>query len=226
MPAARVRPLPEAPGPRHGHGPRLDPSRDADLRAAALELVAEVGYDRLTIDMVAARAGAGKATVYRRWANKAQLVADALLARQADRVEVDTGSLRGDLDELCRRLSPGSESPDKARLIAGLVSAMLTDPALRDALATFVTPPELEIATIIDRAVARGEIAAPKDAGLVASVVPALCLHRLIESGEVSDATFLDQVISSILLPALIAPPQPARSEPGGAPRRARREEH
>jgi AcrR family transcriptional regulator len=54
-------------------------SRDVALRKATLELLADVGYDRLTMEAVAARAGAGKTTLYRRWANKAQLVVDAVM---------------------------------------------------------------------------------------------------------------------------------------------------
>src|SRR5580700_3381924 len=77
-------------------GRRRDASRDDALRQATIELLAELGYDRLTIDAVAARARAGKATVYRRWANKAELVADALAQRHAAMAVPDTGSVRGD----------------------------------------------------------------------------------------------------------------------------------
>ncbi len=55
----------------HHSGRPLDASRDDALRASALELLADIGYDRLTIDKIAAHAGAGKATIYRRWSGKA-----------------------------------------------------------------------------------------------------------------------------------------------------------
>ena len=64
--------------PRGRGGRYLDSSRDVVLREAALVLLAEVGYDRLTMDAVAARARAGKTTIYRRWPGKAELVVDAL----------------------------------------------------------------------------------------------------------------------------------------------------
>ena len=64
----------------------------------ALELLAEIGYDKLTIDAVAERAHASKATIYRRWSNKAELVVEALGTQQPNFEVLDTGSLEGDLD--------------------------------------------------------------------------------------------------------------------------------
>ncbi len=66
-------------------GRQLDASRDAALRDAALGLLAEIGYDRLSIDAVAARAKASKMTIYRRWSGKAELVVDALKLSQEAR---------------------------------------------------------------------------------------------------------------------------------------------
>src|ERR1700679_672658 len=89
-------------------GRHLDASRDAALRDAALELLAEIGYDRLTIDSVAARAHASKTTIYRRWSGKAELVVDALNCLKDSRPVPDTGSLSGDLDMIAH----GSASTD------------------------------------------------------------------------------------------------------------------
>src|SRR3712207_9240031 len=79
-----------------GGRPR-DPSRDGVIRAAILRLLAEVGYGALTMDAVAAEAGVGKATIYRRWRTKQDLVADTITELN-DRtvVPADTGSLEGD----------------------------------------------------------------------------------------------------------------------------------
>ena len=70
------------------------------LRDAALELLAEIGYDRLSIDAVAARAKASKMTIYRRWSGKAELVVDALSSLRKPGEVPDTGSLRGDLEAM------------------------------------------------------------------------------------------------------------------------------
>jgi len=78
-----------------GHGLRhrghpLDSSRDVAIREAALDLLSEIGYDRLTMDAVAARAHASKATIYRRWQGKAALVVDALNCSKGSMPEPDT----------------------------------------------------------------------------------------------------------------------------------------
>ena len=79
---------------RHRGGRHLDSSRDPVLREAALGLLAEVGYDRLTMDAVAARARAGKTTIYRRWPGKAELVVDAMNSLKGVPEIPDSGSLR------------------------------------------------------------------------------------------------------------------------------------
>src|SRR3954465_11667192 len=90
-----TRPEPAHPRPRAGG------NREAEILEAALDVLGEVGYDRLTMDAVALRAKASKATLYRRWNGKVSLVIDAL--HHGHRHEdpeggaIDTGSLRGDL---------------------------------------------------------------------------------------------------------------------------------
>ena len=86
-------PQPEATTTR----PRVEGDREAEILEATLEVLAEVGYDRLTMDAVAARAKASKATLYRRWNDKASLVVDALLVVKHTAETPDTGTLRGDL---------------------------------------------------------------------------------------------------------------------------------
>ena len=89
------------PRPPHTR-PRVEGVREAEILEAALEVLAEVGYDRFTMDAVALRAKASKATLYRRWNGKVQLVIDALhhdhqQHHYTEQGPVDTGSLRGDL---------------------------------------------------------------------------------------------------------------------------------
>ncbi|WP_078877656.1 TetR/AcrR family transcriptional regulator [Streptomyces sp. 150FB] len=203
-----------------GRGGRSrDTSRDDVLRRAALDLVTEIGYDRMTMDAVAARAGAGKATVYRRWSNKAELVGDALAHAHVDGEVPDSGSLRGDLAALGDYLFSGQDPLYKARLITGMASALLADPELRQAFGTLAPPIERAVATIVDRAVARGEIAAPADPALMAAILPALGLHRLIFTGGGPDPDHAAAVIDNVLLPALLASSAP---ESRGSTRPAR----
>ena len=89
----------------HRGGRYLDSSRDLVLRESALALLAEVGYDRLTMDAVAARARAGKTTIYRRWRDKAELVVDSLNSLKGIPETPDTGSLRRDLRALAESIT-------------------------------------------------------------------------------------------------------------------------
>src|SRR4051794_23590692 len=104
-------------GPR---GRPRDPARDEAILGAALGLVAECGYERTTVDKIAARAGVSKPTIYRRWPHgKDELVAAAVSARREDmKPDIDTGSLRGDLLAL---VAQNVESVrDNAQLVVGL----------------------------------------------------------------------------------------------------------
>jgi AcrR family transcriptional regulator len=208
-------------GAGRGHGGRSrDASRDDVLRRAALDLVTEIGYDRMTMDAVAARVGAGKATVYRRWANKAELVGDALAHENADDKVPDTGSLRGDLAALGGYLVSGQDPLYKARLIVGMASAMLADAELRRVFKTHTPPAERAVATIVDRALARGEIDAPADPAMIAAILPALGLHRLIFTGDGPDPDYAAAVIDTVLLPVLLASSAP---KPSASSRSARK---
>src|SRR5690242_9938962 len=118
--------------PSRGGRPR-DPSRDEVIRAAILRLLAEVGYGALTMDAVAAEAGVGKATIYRRWRTKEDLVVDTVADMNAAEVsETDTGSLEGDLRAVLRSLVALVNSPAGAATQA-LLSSMQHQPALAEA---------------------------------------------------------------------------------------------
>src|SRR5918911_2879468 len=142
-----------------GEGPlvrRID--REAELFAAVLDLLREVGYDRLTMDAVSARAHVSKATIYRHWPAKADLVADTLRHQHFDRVRVpDTGTLRGDLlatlnqvAEMCFADCP---------VLQAIGFAMQSNPELAEIVRAQVMPEaRCNDDTIIRRAVERGEL--------------------------------------------------------------------
>jgi AcrR family transcriptional regulator len=204
-------------------GRPLDARRDSDLRQAALELVAEIGYDRMTIDAVATRAKAGKATVYRRWASKAELVIDAFVREALGTDDLpDTGSLRGDLLALSRRLWEAPGPSNRARVMAGLVSALLSHPELRQAMDSVSGPPHTLVLEIFGRAASRGEIPVASDLALIGSILPSVCMFHLVTTGEPPTAALLENVIDHVVLPAIRAgasaqPDTPSR-------RRARRD--
>jgi AcrR family transcriptional regulator len=187
----------------HHGGRPLDASRDDALRRSALDLLAEIGYDRLTIDKIAAHAGAGKATIYRRWSGKAELVVDALMCQKAIPSPPDTGTLRGDFADLIDQADQHDGRLD-AEVMIGLVSALPHDAELRDVFReAFIETHARTLITIITRAVERGEIAPPDNLEMVVDVLPALVLQRLLTTGNPPNREFFDQVVDDVVLPLL-----------------------
>ena len=187
-------------------GRQLDASRDAAIREAALELLAETGYDRLSIDAVAASAKASKMTIYRRWSGKAELVVDAISSLRKPGEVPDTGSLRGDLEAMART-SDSADTRFDAQLVLGLVTALARDPELRQAVrGQFLGRGGIRVRQVFERAVARGEIPPGRDLDLLISVFPAMVIHHLLLFGELPDASFTAQVINDLVLPLAAAP--------------------
>jgi AcrR family transcriptional regulator len=186
-------------------GRKRDPSRDVAILDATLDVLAEAGYQNLTIGMVAAAAGAGKATVYRRWPTKADLVLDALgrLDTQLGPETLpDTGTLRGDLHAL---LDPSDGGDGRRfRIMAGLTSMLADHPGLGEAAdSAIIGPWAAANLLLIQRAVARGEVAADADAGRLARVVPTMAAYRACVQRLPIPNTYIRGLIDHILLPAL-----------------------
>ncbi|WP_410812577.1 TetR/AcrR family transcriptional regulator [Micromonospora sp. 067-2] len=177
---------------------------DNALFAVVINLVREVGYDRTTIDAVAARAHVSKATIYRRWDGKAELVVAALRDRQVGvHSPPDTGSLRGDLIELLR--ATAAICVADCDLMQALTFAMRSSPELERLVRHQVLPAGRVASTaILVRAAARGEI--PPEAGerdLFHDLAPALTMSRIVAYGLPADDAFLTQVVDQVLIPVL-----------------------
>jgi AcrR family transcriptional regulator len=181
----------------------LGGDREQAILRATYDLVAEVGYEALRFDAVAARARASKATLYRHWPSKAKLVADAVRVCKASSVgSPDTGSLRGDLVALLSGMAEafdGEEGP----VFAGLVMAMRTDPSFAREMRAMRTSKHPLAETICARAVARGELPPDCDTGLIEEIVPAQLFMRSFGAGEPLDAPFIAHLVDDILLPLL-----------------------
>lgn len=185
-------------------GRKRDSSRDQDILDAALDVLAETGYDGMTIDMVAARAKAGKATVYRRWDSKPDLVLDAVACLKVVPLDTlpDTGTLRGDLVAMIK--SPAIQDADrKLRIMAGIVSMIARNPELAQAArAALVEPRAAANRILFQRAVDRGEIPADSDIENLALIGPALATYRTLMLQLPVDREFLIQNIDRVILPA------------------------
>ena len=200
---------------RAGGRPR-DPAREAAILDAVLALVSEVGYERLSVEAVAQRAGASKATLYRRWANKRELVVAAVKAGPASvGLVVDTGTLRGDLLVLCRHLVETLRSSEGG-LVLGLLQAGLQDPELCRLLEESVGPTGAALPSpVLERAVARGELPPTASPFAFEEVTGSVLILRML-NGLPVDQAYLELLVDSVLLPALARPPEPG-SEPGPA---------
>jgi AcrR family transcriptional regulator len=182
--------------------------RETAILRATLELLAESGYDQLTIDAVAARARCSKATIYRRWPGKAALVSTAIRrhAGQPAAAVPDTGGLRSDL-QAALGIMRASLSGQDAALILGLLSAMHRDPELAGAVREQVLDVKREVFdAVIARAAARGNIPATADGALLAEISSAVLLSRLLVTGEPLDDAFTQHLVDAVLLPALERP--------------------
>ena len=185
---------------------RLDRSRDPAILNAALAALTENGYDATNMDDIAARAGVGKAAIYRRWASKAALITDVLVYWRPDlRTDdaPDTGSLTGDIEALIERAVAYDNGLITNDLVLRVALEATRDPQLATALDDLMLlRGGRQISTILARATARGEIAANRDWSLVADVLTAMSLLRVL-NGRTVDANFLRQVTDALVLPAL-----------------------
>jgi len=188
-------------------GRRRDPAKDQQILDAAVEVLAETGFDGMTIDMVASRAGAGKATVYRRWTSKNELVLDAVACMKKGDLESlsipDTGTLRGDLVAMIRPPSI-HDAERKLKVMAGLASMLSSAPELADAANEAIVEPRARInRMLLTRAIERGEIAADTDIQLVSLISPSMVAYRSLILRRPVDREFLITIIDGIILPAV-----------------------
>ncbi|MCS5717669.1 TetR/AcrR family transcriptional regulator [Herbiconiux sp. CPCC 205763] len=180
-------------------------ARTVAILDAALELISEVGYERVTMDNIAARAHASKMTMYRRWPTKSELVAEALRRHaQGDVPSVpDTGTLRGDLlatvAEIAETLT-GERGPS----LIGLAEAIRDDAALREQVSSQVRERSHQVGReICARAVSRAE---PVHANRAEAVLDLAFGHLF--TATLFDGTkpsLVDQrsLVDAILLPLL-----------------------
>jgi AcrR family transcriptional regulator len=180
--------------------------RETELLAVTLRLLQQHGYDRLTLDAVAATARASKATVYRRWSSKAELVLAAFIEgiRQVA-VAPDTGTLRGDLLHL------GDVVCEQARQHAGTIRAVLVEvsrnPALNDAMQhQFLDQREAVIHHILQQAVDRGEIDEAAIDYDLWDLLPGYLIFRSIIPNRPPTHHTVQTLVDDVIIPGLTRP--------------------
>jgi len=190
-----------------------DPSRDEAIIEATIDVLVREGYDRLSMEGIAAAAGVGKSTVYRRWSSKAELVIDAMATLKPAIDTIDSGTLDGDIELLIA----ASCSPHSERLLqvmASICSALPREPELLDAFKTRFTEPRIaRISDLLLRARERGDLGPEVNVEMAASLVPSLMLQRVLMTGQPAGRTYAEQVVGSVLLPVLGRAPRPSSTD-------------
>ena len=175
---------------------------DEAVLTAAVELLAEAGFARLTMEQVAARAGVGKASVYLRWPNKVALVAEAIQHRSGVVPDVpDTGSLPGDMRTFLRALLRTFGTASRA--MAAVIGEVGSHPELRTAWRQGVAAALTDcVREIVERAVARRELPATSDVELLSMVPITLLQNWRLEHGTSPDDAVVERIVRQFYAPS------------------------
>lgn len=188
--------------------PRVEGDRELEILTTTLDVLAEAGYDRLTMDAVATRARVSKATLYRRWKSKANLVIDALLVDKEPLVPADTGSLREDLlGTFCGM--GGLTDSRQIGILGSVITAISRDEEFAEAFRRdFIEPKVMVSRQIFERAIARGEVSPDADLDVIAPALPGIVLHRMFLLGDAPTQDLIARVVDEVVLPAVAAAPR------------------
>ncbi len=194
-----------------GNRPGRQRSEAADqaILAAALDVLAADGYGGLTMAAVIARAGVSSATLYRRWPTKQQLVAAALASLHPEIVDVDTGSLAGDLEAMARSIAQ-TMTVTRDDLSEHVALELRRNPEFREAVnEKFLVPRLAALGQVLERARRRGELGRPVDPALALSFVSGPLHHRVNVLDKAITPAFVRTTVTAALaaLEAL-APPR------------------
>lgn len=197
--AAVARVMPRGPG-----RPRSEKARKAVIQSA-LALLKRVGFNELTIEAVAARAGVGKATVYRWWPNKAELVIGAFVSAVEQELRFPSaGPVLESIHEQMRRWAVVFRSP-LGQIVATVIGAGQSDPEILKAFrAHWVEPRRVEARRLLRQAIKNGEIRADLDPDMVLDLLYGPLYLRLLLKHAPLDESFVSTVFE-VVSPALSA---------------------
>jgi AcrR family transcriptional regulator len=191
-----------AEGDRRPGRPR-NPELDATILQATMELLCEAGFTGTTVEAVAERAGVGKATIYRRWATREDLLLAAGGEMGPCPGDPDCGNLRDDLIVLLRGLvSMMTETPVGA-LLPATIDEAARNPAMRTRLDAFVAERRAPVRTALRRAADRGELRAGVDHELLVDLMAGPVFTRLLLTGAALDDGVAECIVDLVLEGAL-----------------------
>ena len=193
--------------------PRVEGEREREILDATLDVLTDVGYDLLTMDAVANRAKASKATLYRRWRGKPELVVAAVMCHHSAPGAVpDTGSLRGDL--LAAYCGTGGLNDPRAQaVLTAVVTAMGRDPEFAEVYRRDFIGPKIAVSrAVYERARERGEVHPDTDLNVLGPALAGIVLHRAFLLGENVTPDLVGRVLDEVILPAALhGPHRPTR---------------
>jgi AcrR family transcriptional regulator len=190
-------------------GRKRDPNLDETIMESTLDILADKGFDSMTMDMVAARAKSGKATLYRRWPSKPELVRDALIFMSKSSVEIDhlpdSGNLKEDLLAVLKPYS-SEHGHRKIRVLSGLGSFFTEHQKIADeAMSGIFTPWTNVNRTLMQRAISRGEISKKANIDLACEIIEAMTFYKTNFQRTMFTKSDYGKILEQIILPALKA---------------------
>jgi AcrR family transcriptional regulator len=206
-PTAASRPAASRPAAGHAGRKRSEQSRLAIL-TAAYDLVGEIGYARLTVEGIAARAGTGKQTIYRWWPSKADVVLDALATKADLNIPIpDEGSYAADLRAfLLASFALGNQSTLIGILRALMAQAQIDPEFWQRFREAFLQRRRDALGVITGRAEARGDLPPGLSAGTVADIVFGVIWYRVLATRELPGAALADELVTALAGPLQQAP--------------------
>ena len=173
---------------------------DQAIRDAAVELFAESGFEGVSVEDVAERAGVSRATIYRRYPSKVDLIVEAGACLASDDIAFpDTGNLGDDLRGLARSLVKAFKNSPAGRVMPVMVFERRRYPELDAGYRRFLNDRKTRTRRVLQRAVGRGELPSDTDVGVMSSMLVGPIFHRLIITQEPLNDTFVDALVEALL---------------------------
>ncbi|MEP7341817.1 MAG: TetR/AcrR family transcriptional regulator [Acidobacteriota bacterium] len=176
------------------------PLAHQNILKAARELVNEIGFGCLTIEGIAARAGVGKTTIYRRWPNKASIVLDAFFEDDSPQIAFsDTGNVRDDIRRQMRKLVKELNGPLGCKISMLLANGQFDEEMAEAFRARWIEPRRAEARQVIKRGIERGEIRQKVDADVLVDALYGPVYFRLLGEHAPLTQSFADALVELVM---------------------------